>query len=789
MVLPSSFMGYLGAAGGGIRNTELHRRTGSVTKRSVRLPTVRHSTLLLLALAGCGPSFPEVERPVDWASPTFGSGGFAYAAGNAFPGAMVPDGMVKLGPDTTGKQYGAIEFLHYDGYWYGDDTVRGFSHLHLAGTGATDLGVLSVMPALSVDAASAKPDGLATALKKPTERATPGSYEVTLANGIAVALTATVHTGAHRYTFPADATTGVIAFDLAHHLSGGVINAASLDVTGTEVSGHFHQAGKMSRGFGGMDVFFVARATRAPLSSKVWSATTALADGTHAEGDDVGCALTFDTTQPVELTVAVSLVSVEGARANLDAEVGAFETVRTAAVNAWNEQLSAVKLSGGGEDERRLFYSALHHVFVMPAQYQDVDGRYRGHDGQVHTTDGARFVSDLSLWDSYRTVHPLYGLLAPSLARDAVKSLHLMAQQHGAFPKWPLAAGDSGSMVGASAEVVVADAYARGVRDFDAEDAYQVLRAAALGEAEPAGGRGGRDHVTVYDALGFVPSTGDNGATSVTCEYAHDDFALSNLAAALGHDDDAARLLARSKGYRKLYDPVTGFLRARTADGALAVKTGFDPLVLSDEYVEANAWHTLFCAPHDVDGMVDLLGGQQAFLDRLTSFFEQSKTEWEGLASDSLLRSLPRPYYWQANEPDIHAAYLFAQAGRPALTQRWARWVADTFYAPRPDGLPGNDDGGTMSAWYVFTALGLYPLAGSDQFILGAPRFPKAVLRLPGGTFTIDAPQASSTNLFVQSVTLDGQPLTTPVLRMGQLKPGGRLAFVMGPTPSHWGER
>ncbi len=756
----------------------------------------RSGPALAVLLAACGPSFPEVPRPVDYADPRFGSGGWGFAAGSAFPGACVPRGLVKAGPDTKG-QYGTLGFLHFSGYWAGDDTVQGFSQLHLHGTGAADYGVLTFMPTDALDPARTTADGYQSKFKKSSELATPGYYAVTLSRGeVRAELTATTRTAHHRYGFPAGAARGVVVVDLAHALGTGRVEDAQLTLSPADgtLRGRLHNVGDMSGRFGGVTVYFEARAKKPWLAQRVWSAAAPFADGTTAAGTGVGAQLEFDVSDgaPVELQVAVSFVDAAGAASNLAAEQPAwdFDGTRARAEAAWNELLSAVRVAGGTEDERRLFYSALHHAFLMPTVGQDADARYRGHDGQVHTASGFTFVGDLSLWDTYRTAHPLYHLVAPRLGRDAVASLTAMAQQAGAFPKWPLATGDTGSMVGASAEVVVADAYLRGVRDFDASGAYGLLRAAALSPTAPAGGRGGRGDVVEYDALGYLPADSKDGTASVTCEYAQDDFALGNLAAALGEDADARRLLARAKGYRKLYDAPSGFLRAKKADGSLKVPAGFAPLQLSDaEYVEANAWHTLFCAPHDAEGLMELLGGQQAFLERLTDFFAKSKEEWESLPADSVLRSLPRPYYWPGNQPDIHAAWLFAQAGRPALTQQWSRWAADTFFRPAPDGLPGNDDGGTMSSWYVFSALGLYPLVGSDVWLVGAPRFPKVTLAVPGGTFTIDAPEASAENLYVQSAELNGQPLAVAELRHADLKPGGRLLFRMGKAPSSWGRR
>ena len=289
-------------------------------------------------------------------------------------------------------------------------------------------------------------------------------------------------------------------------------------------------------------------------------------------------------------------------------------------------------------------------------------------------------------------------------------------------------------------------------------------------------------------AHGYVPASVSR-SVSKTTEYAHDDYGLARLAAHVGEAGDAALLDARSKGYRALFDPETRFLRPRFEDGTLAGGEPFDPLAFDEAYVEANAWHSVWMAAHDVEGFVALFGGQAAMIDHLETFFASAKAEWDGLPADDLAaRALPRPYYWHGNEPDIHAPFLFAQAGRPDLTQRWARWVADELYAATPDGLAGNDDGGTLGAWWVLTALGLYPVPGGDLWILGAPRFPRATLSLPSGaTLVIEAEGASAEAIYVQSVTLDGAPLERAELRHGQLAGGGTLRFVMGETPSDWG--
>jgi predicted alpha-1,2-mannosidase len=749
---------------------------------------------LLVAAAGCAPELPLAEKPTQYVNPFMGSGGFAYAAGNAFPGASVPMGMVKVGPDTTGK-FGTLLFLHFDGYWYDDDTVQGFSHLHLSGTGASDYGVLSVMPTDAFDATRTKPEGYQSRFRKANEVATPGYYATTLERGkVRVELAATGHGAYHRYTFAPGTARSFVLFDLDKHLGGGSVKDAEVSVSGAEarLRGKFRSMGAMSDGFGGTDVYFEARAKAAWVGAQVWSNGAAPAPGDRASGEGVGVALEFDTSsgEPVELQVGVSFVSAEGAAANLAAELPDwdFDAAHARAETAWSETLSAVKVYGGTEGQRRLFFSSLHHAFVMPSVVSDVDGRYLGHDRQVHQAEGFSYLTDLSLWDTYRTAHPLYHLLAPERGRDAVRSLTQMAIEGGRFPKWPLGAGDSGSMIGAGAEVVIADAYLRGVTGFDAAGAYALLRAAALGEVAPPGGRGGRESVEAYDRLGYVPAS-RSGSVSLTTEFAQDDFALGNLAAALGETADAERLQARSVGYRKLFDGASGFLRSRKDDGSLDA-AAFDPLVWSDGYVEANAWQTLWAPAYDIDGLAELLGGRAAAVDRLTEFFEKAKAEHEAQNPDDLLGSnLPGTYYWAGNEPDIQTPYMFAQLGRPDLTQQWARWALTTFFSASPAGLPGNDDGGAMTSWVVFSALGLYPLPGSDRYLIGSPLFPKTVLKLRAGEFTIEATDASEANLFVQSAELNGRALETAGLRQADLKAGGKLLLRMGPKPSRWGQR
>lgn len=750
-------------------------------------------------LVGCAMSEPPpdvppptvVSDPASYVVPFIGSGGFGFRHGSAFPGAAAPHGMVKVGPDTKGA-FGTVRFLHYSGYYHGDDIVQGFSHMHLHGTGACDYGVLTVMPLDAFSAERTTAEGYGAKMRKDTETARPGYYAVTIDRGdIRSELTATTHAAHHRYQFGAAVKNPVLLFDFDHHLDGGEVKSAEVtaDPATRRLHGHFRSIGEMSDGYGGYEVYFVAQLDRPWRESQVFFDGKPPAPGTQAMGKGVGVALTFDGDpsggmdgKKVELRIGLSLVSEANAEKNLDAEIAnaPFETTRDKTAAQWLALLQTARITGGSEPERRMFYSSLYRAFLMPTIHSDSDGNYLGFDGMVHRAEGFRYVSDLSLWDTYRTLHPLYSLLAPQSAMDAVQSLLAMAQTSGSFPKWPLAGGESGTMIGAPAEMVIADAYLKGLTQFDAEAAYKILRAAAMDKTAPMGGRGGRNHVEPYMDLGYVPSF-INGSVSLTMEYARGDYALSELAQALGHTQDAEQLLARSRTYTKLFDPQQGFLRGRAADGTFSWMA-FDAKKYTEDYVEANAWQSLFANDHNVADLIALFGGKEPFVSKMNEMFELSRVQWEAADQTSPPAGADRPDgYWAGNETDLSAPYLFVPAGRPDLTERWVRWLMNTQYNDGPSGLPGNDDGGTMSAWYIFSAMGLYPVVGSDRYVVASPIFPRIELTVnkDGGVFTIEAPGVSADKPYAQSVTLDGKPLQVRELRHRDLRAGSTLHFEM----------
>ncbi|MDX2091896.1 MAG: GH92 family glycosyl hydrolase [Kofleriaceae bacterium] len=744
--------------------------------------------LVLVLVAACGdditapPVLPEVDDPVALVDPRIGTGGLGFAYGSCFVGAAAPHGLVKLAPDTNGP-FGTVGFLHFSGYFAEDDRIQGFSHLHLHGAGLADYGVLSMMPALAFDPAKRSVINYEARFAKADEHPAAGRYEVTFTNGITAVLAATERAAVHRYT-----GAGAVIIDLAKVLDGGEIDSATItvDADAQELTGSLHHLGGMSDGFGGYTVYFVIKTSAPWTAHHTWSTGNEPSNATTATGTGVGAAL--EIPNDLQLAVGISLVSLEGARANLAAEIPAIDVEAVAAKTraAWAALLERVLITGGTEAQRRIFYTSLYHAFLMPTVIGDVDGTYVLAGQPPVTATGYRQMSDLSLWDTYRTVAPLYAWLAPESARDQSRSLVGFAEGLGGFPRWPIAIGEAGTMLGAPADIVIADAVLRGVSRAGGDLGWERLRASALDMTTPAAGRGARNGIDPYLTLHYMP-LGTRRPVSTTTEYAHADFALAQLAGVLGHPADRDALLERSRGWRKLYDPAVGFLRGKNADGTFPT-TPFDPLELSEDYAEANAWHSLWMAgAHDAAGLAEVMGGADAAVAKLEEFFTLAKEDWD--RGDQAAANFPRPYYWHGNEPDLNAPYVFAQLGRPDLMQRWERWVTETMYTDQADGVAGNDDGGTLGSWYVLSTLGVYPVPGSDRWILGTPRFPEARVRVGERELLITAEGVSDAAMFVQSVALDGVPIDATEITHAQLAGASSLHFVMGSEPAHSSQR
>lgn len=689
-------------------------------------------------------AFVAPEPLTQWVDPRLGTGGTAFGVGSASIAPQRPFGLARPGPDTA-SEGGAPGFSHCAGYHPGDTYVWGFSQVRMHGTGIADYGNIALMPTDGMSASKTNQVGYRADFDRTTERSEVGYYALTLGE-IEVELTAGERVALHRYDFGAASDPTVIV-DVAHIIGENTVDAAhvTIDVEAREVRGYSRVSGGYSGRFGGVGMYFVARFD-APFARFGTFDGDVLGDATALEGSDVGAYVSFDVPQVVA-RVGLSFVSEENAAANLDAEPADFDATRSATVAAWEELLSRIVVSARSESDLVQFYTALYHSLLMPTLASDADGRYRGLDGEVHTAD-FRYSTDFSLWDTFRTQAPLLSLFYPELLEDQLRSLLAMADDGGYVPRWPLGHGYTGGMVGDSADLVFADALAKGV-PFDVDAAYERLRRTAMGPTADGSPYPGRRGLAGYLERGWVAPEDAGWATSATLEFAYDDWGLAAIADAAGASEEATALRARSENWSNLWDAERGFLLGRSADGTF-LPADLDPAEWQDFYAEGNANQYSWYVPHDLDGLAERMGGREATLDRLRDFFERSTVRASTI--------LPGPYYWQGNEPDIHAPWIFAHFDEPDETFAWTRWIARTFYGVGVDGLPGNDDSGTLSAWYVFASLGFYPITGASHYLVGAPLLPGAELRLGERTVRIEAPNAGDHVRHIARVSVDGTP-------------------------------
>jgi predicted alpha-1,2-mannosidase len=721
-------------------------------------------------------------------NPFIGTGGIPWVCGNNFPGAMVPFGTVRLGPETV-SLWTHKRALNTSGYYYGDEQVLGFSHTRLNGTGATDGGHFLVTPAIAPIQPETIRQGQTARFSHSDEIASPGYYAVQLRQlGVLAELTATQRVGVQRYTFDQNQTPHLL-LNVMNALGNRRSSEGQVRVLpeAKEIEGSVRTFGTFGARYGGLKVYFVARFSQPFTSFSTWRDKVVSHNQPSAENGAVGVDVVFPKAaqpQTITLKLAISHVSIENARANLETEAGAksFDQVLAEAQQGWDEKLSVIQIQGGTEKQRRIFYTALCRVFQMPTVFNDANGDYLGFDRKVHQVSDFQYFTDLSIWDTFRTVHPLYTLIAPKDQRDMVLSLVKMLEQGGWLPRWPAGAGYSNSMLGTPADILIAEAYLKGIRDFDAEKAYQAMRQTALAPTPPGSAFSGRQGVQHYVQYGYCPAGLVERSVSRTLEFAWADHAISLFAEALGHHDDADLFRQHAQFYRNLWNTNTQYFQPRDAQGKFVEP--FKPLLLTyldrgdkftKDYVEGSALQWRWCAPYDASGLISLFQSRAYFVNELDQFF--------AMADPAMGKWNPGPYYWHGNQPDIHAAYLFNDAGRPDLTQKWVRWILDNKYGDGYDGLDGNDDGGTLSAWYIWSALGLYPVAGSDRYQLGAPLFERAEVKLKGQPLVILAENYATNHPFVRQVWLNDVPLDRCWIRHAEIEPGGVLKFAMSAEP------
>ena len=738
------------------------------------------------------------QQAVDYVNPIIGTNGM----GHTFPGACTPFGWVQLSPDTDTIPHnvdGVYQKKAYEycaGYQYRDKTIVGFSHTHLSGTGHSDLGDILLMPTvgdlqLNPGTAEHPENGYRSRFNHSTEKATPGYYEVMLDDyGIKAQLTATPRTGVHKYTFPKD-KDGHLILDLTHGIYNydGKVLWTSLRVENdTLLTGY-----RITNGWARTNYTYFAISLSQPIKNygykdkeKInyngfWRRFDVEHNFPEIAGRKVVAYFDFETSKNPELVVKVALsaASTEGALKNLRAEASGrtFDELAAAARENWNRELDCFQIEGT-EDQKAMFYTSLYHTMINPSVYMDVDGKYRGLDHNIHQAEGFTNYTIFSLWDTYRAEHPFLNLIAPRQNADMVESMIKHEQQsvHGMLPVWSLMGNENWCMSGYHGVSVLADAIAKGVYS----NVDEALPAMVSTSTVPY-----YEGVADYMKLGYVPLDKSGTAASSTLEYAYDDWTIYQTALRAGDRETADAYYKRALNYRNIYDPALGFARPRYSDGSF--KKEFDVLQTYGEgFIEGNSWNFSFHVPHDVFGLIDVMGGEKAFLDKLDKLFSMHLPEKYYEKNEDITEDCLVGGYVHGNEPSHHVPYLYAWTSQPWKTQYWLREILNKMYQNDINGLGGNDDCGQMSAWYIFSVMGFYPVCpGTDQYVLGAPYLPYLKLTLPNGkVLEIKAEGVGDKNRYVRSLKWNGEAYDKLYITPEDLMQGGVLEFKMSASPN-----
>ena len=739
----------------------------------------------------------SLNAQVEYVNPIIGTDGM----GHTFPGACVPFGIVQLSPDTDTIPHninGIYQKRVYEycaGYQYKDSTIVGFSHTHFNGTGHSDLGDILIMPTtgelkLNPGTSSHPENGYRSRFSHETEKASPGYYEVMLDDyNIKAQLTATKRTGVHKYTFPAE--DGRIILDLNHGIynyDGKTLWAQIRVENDTLITGY-----RITNGWARTNYTYFAISFSKPIRNYgyqdmdeiryngFWRKFPINNNFPEMAGRKVVSYFEFDNTENPELVVKVALsaTSTDGALKNLQVETAGkdFEQLALEAAASWNRQLSSLIIEGT-DDQKAMFYTSYYHTLINPSVYMDVDGKYRGLDHNIHQADDFTNYTVFSLWDTYRAEHPFLMLMKPDEARDMVMSMirHYQQSVHGLLPIWSHMANDNWCMSGYHAVSVLADAIAKGA-DIDMDEALDAMLSTSK--------------VTYLDGLGeymergYVPFDLSYTAASTTLEYCYDDWTIYQTAMSMGREDVAAEYKQRAMNYQNIYDPELGFARPRHKDGSF--KKEFDVLQTHGEgFIEGNSWNFSFHVPHDVTGVMELMGGEKEFVRKLDELFAMHLSEEYYEANEDITSECLIGGYVHGNEPSHHIPYLYAWTLQPWKTQYWVREIMNRMYKNHIRGLSGNDDCGQMSAWYLFTAMGFYPVCpGTDQYVIGAPYLPYVKLSLPNGkTFEIKAKGVSDKKRYVKAVLLNGKPYSKMYITHSDIVNGGVIEFIMSDKPN-----
>ena len=725
--------------------------------------------------------------------------------GHTFPGATVPFGMVQLSPDTDtlelfdqGK-YNPDMYKYCAGYQYTDKTIVGFSHTHFSGTGHSDLGDILIMPTvgklqLNPGTASQPETGFRSKCSHDSEVATPNYYKVLLADdGIQAELTTSARVGMHRYTFPQTAEAHIIL-----DLVSGIYNYPTKNVwTFIRVENDSLITGyRQTNGWAKTRTVYFAIAFSKPFkqygyknfAGKIpyngfWGKFNQYRNFPEMSGTQLRAYFDFDTQaqESIQLKVALSSVSTDGALLNMQTEIPHwnFDQVKLEGEALWNEALNKVQVEMLSIADKTNFYTALYHSFLSPTLYMDVDGKYKGLDQNVHQATGFTNYTTFSLWDTYRALHPLLNILQPKRNSDMVRSMlaHYQQSAQHMLPIWSHYANENWCMIGYHSVSVIADAVMKGIGGFDAN--------AALDACIATSNHRTFDGIGDYLDRGYVPEDKSGSSVSKTLEYAYDDWCIAQMAAKLNRPDVAIEYRKRAENYKNVYDAVLGYMRPKLSTGEF--KADFDVLSTHNQgFIEGNSWNYSLYVPHQPDSLIQLMGGKTRFAEHLDSLFtfdlpEKYFAETEDITKEGIIGN-----YVHGNEPSHHAPYLFNWTDQPWKTQEKVRMILPRMYQPTTDGLGGNDDCGQMSAWYVFSALGFYPVApGSNEYAIGSPAVKSAVIQLDSSrTLSIDVRNQSDKNIYLAKVSLNGIDLSSPFLTHEMLMKGGKLSFVMASEPN-----
>ena len=714
----------------------------------------------------------KTENKTDFTAyvdPYIGSG----EHGHVFVGANVPFGAVQVGPQNIFKGWDWCS-----GYHYSDSIIIGFSHTHLSGTGCSDLGDILLMPYTGeVRTARGEQDNIEGAAssyyKHANEAVAPGYYSLLMDNGVKAELTATERVALHRYTYPSGSEHRLLI-----NLKEGIGDKA-YDTYLKKIDEYTIEGYRFSKGWSPRHkVFFTVKCDQ-PIESLAVFNDDEAAGNDELTGESVKGVITFKGDSPTALVkVAISSVSCENALANLRAELSHwdFDEVRNEAIDKWNDQLSCISIDTKDERAKKVFYTAMYHAFIAPTLYCDANGDFRGHDDKVYTNNTWKNYSTFSLWDTYRTLHPLFTIIKPQYVSDLVNSMLSIYDQQEKLPIWPLIGGETDQMPGYSAVPIIADAYLKGFTGFDADRAYRYMVASSVYEKQ--------NGVPYVLEKGYIPCDKVREATSIAMEYAADDWGIALMAKKMGKTEDYQNYLKRGKYYTQYFDKDINFIRPKMNDGSW--RTPYDPIQSIHsvgDFCEGNGWHYTFFVPQHPEGLIELMGGDAPFISKLDSLFLVEGELGENASPDiSGLIGM----YAHGNEPSHHVTYLYPYAGEQWKTAEKVRYIQDVFYTDQPEGIIGNEDCGQMSAWHIMSALGFYQVNPSNGvFVFGSPLFDKASVHLPEGkTFEVVAQNNSKENVYIQSVLLNGKPYNNSYILYDDIVKGGNLTFVMGSTPN-----